>query len=73
MSPNTTKNLRLIQENISSSDFPGGVGESGFLGRATPQDITTQQGRQATGFEPFVATSDANGALVEEANRILFG
>lgn len=55
------------------SDFPGGEGESGFPDRATPQDITTQQGRQATGFEPFVATSSTNAALVEEANKILFG
>ncbi|KAI9455819.1 hypothetical protein HD554DRAFT_2146979 [Boletus coccyginus] len=58
---------------LPSPDFPGGEGESEFLGRATPQDITTPQGRQATGFEPFVATNGANAALVEEANRILFG
>ncbi|KAF8551536.1 DUF1479-domain-containing protein [Imleria badia] len=58
---------------LPAPDFPGGEGESGFLGRAAPHDITTQQGRRATGFEPFVATSDVHAALVEEANRILFG
>ncbi|KAF8131806.1 hypothetical protein EV363DRAFT_1164253 [Boletus edulis] len=58
---------------LPAPDFPGGEGESRFLDRATPQDITSQQGRQATGFEPFIATNDANAALVEEANKILFG
>lgn len=68
------KNLRLIHENTTlSSDFPGGEGESRFLDRATPQDITTHQGRQATGFAPFAVTSASNAALVEETNKILFG
>jgi len=58
---------------LPAPDFPGGEGESDFLNRATPRDITTQQGRQATGFEPFVASSDGDAALVDEVNRILFG
>ncbi|KAG9308574.1 hypothetical protein JVU11DRAFT_11678 [Chiua virens] len=58
---------------LPAPDFPGGEGESKFSGRATPQDITTQQGRRALGFEAFVATSAANTALVDEANKILFG
>ncbi|KAH0828883.1 DUF1479-domain-containing protein [Lanmaoa asiatica] len=58
---------------LPAPDFPGGEGESGFVDRATAQDLTTQQGRQAIGFEPFVATSATNAELVEEANKILFG
>ncbi|KAF9218717.1 DUF1479-domain-containing protein, partial [Gyrodon lividus] len=58
---------------LPAPDFPGGEGESKFSGRATPHDITTRQGRQAMGFEPFVATGSGNAVLVEEANRLLFG
>ncbi|KIJ08600.1 hypothetical protein PAXINDRAFT_172871 [Paxillus involutus ATCC 200175] len=58
---------------LPAPDFPGGEGESKFSGRATPQDITTRRGRQAMGFEPFVASGSDNAALVKEANRVLFG
>ncbi|KAG0701148.1 hypothetical protein DFH29DRAFT_982816 [Suillus ampliporus] len=57
---------------LPSPDFPGGSGESTFTGRATPQDITTREGRQAVGLEPFVSRGVGNDELVDAANRVLF-
>ena len=58
-------------------DFPGGEGESLFVGRASVQDIRTREGRQAMGFEPFMIppgmTNSTSFELFEAANRILFG
>ncbi|KAK1230925.1 hypothetical protein PQX77_005956 [Marasmius sp. AFHP31] len=48
-------------------DFPGGEGESKFVGRATEDTITTKLGRQAYGFEPFDGTSP----FIQRANEIL--
>ncbi|KAG1731838.1 DUF1479-domain-containing protein [Suillus paluster] len=58
---------------LPSPDFPGGSGESTFTGRATLQDITTRQGRQAIGLEPFVSKGVGNDELVDAVNRALFG
>jgi hypothetical protein len=54
-------------------DFPGGSGESTFTGRAKPWDITTREGRQAVGLEPFVPRAAANDKLIDAVNRVLFG
>ncbi|KAL0580982.1 hypothetical protein V5O48_001074 [Marasmius crinis-equi] len=72
--PLTTYNahyLRSQRKNFVAGrpapDFPGGEGESKFVGRATVDDITTKFGKQAYGFEPFDATSP----FVEKANAII--
>ncbi|OAX35739.1 DUF1479-domain-containing protein [Rhizopogon vinicolor AM-OR11-026] len=62
-----------FEQGLPSPDFPGGSGESTFIGRATPQDITTRQGRQAVGLEPFMSRGIAHNELVDAANRVLFG
>ncbi|KAH7917897.1 DUF1479-domain-containing protein [Leucogyrophana mollusca] len=54
-------------------DFPGGEGESKFTGRATVQDISSREGRQALGFEPLTASTSSSIELIDEANKILFG
>ncbi|EGO26082.1 hypothetical protein SERLADRAFT_447357 [Serpula lacrymans var. lacrymans S7.9] len=79
--PLTLKNaLYLRDQRINfvhgypAPDFPGGEGESKFLGRASAQDIHTREGRQALGFEPFVSSAGSSSVkLHEEANKILFG
>ncbi|KAH7883473.1 hypothetical protein F5I97DRAFT_1982147 [Phlebopus sp. FC_14] len=58
---------------LPAPDFPGGEGESRFLGRGMLQDINSREGQQALGFEPFVAADEAKSKLVNEANKLLFG
>ncbi|KAF7356273.1 Duf1479 domain protein [Mycena venus] len=50
-------------------DFPGGPGESTFVGRATVEDVHPG-GRCAVGFEKFETAEDGS-KLFGEANRIL--
>ncbi|KAF7309866.1 Duf1479 domain protein [Mycena indigotica] len=53
---------------LPAPDFPGGSGESDFVGRATEGDVHPQaESQQAMGFRPFVG----NGQLLREANAIL--
>ncbi|KAJ7742882.1 hypothetical protein B0H16DRAFT_1562656 [Mycena metata] len=54
---------------LPAPDFPGGLGESNFVGRATLEDIYPN-GRGAVGFEQFETAGDSIKLLVE-ANRIL--
>ncbi|KAF9461838.1 hypothetical protein BDZ94DRAFT_1262752 [Collybia nuda] len=52
-------------------DFPGGEGESKFVGRAKPEDLGTPEARKMFGFERL--ESGLNPGCAEEANKILFG
>ena len=53
-----------------NSDFPGGEGESKFIGRADADNIQTSEGRQLLGLEPFDNTSGSR--VISQANKILF-
>ena len=53
-------------------DFPGGEGESKFIGRGTPADISSPEGRRMFGFDKFTTNEGASKAeFVERANRAL--
>ncbi|KAM5537853.1 hypothetical protein V8D89_008495 [Ganoderma adspersum] len=57
-----------------SPDFPGGEGESRFVGRGTVDDITHTDGRRMLGFEPFKYASFVNEGerkAITAANKIL--
>lgn len=61
---------------VPPSDFPQGVGESGFVGRAGEKDVATREGRRVLGFEPFKEgeeETEGGKKVIREANRILFG
>ncbi|OWT37385.1 hypothetical protein C362_04398 [Cryptococcus neoformans Bt1] len=65
---------RSFMEGKPAPDFPGGVGESQFVGRGKVEDIESIEGKQAMGLEPF----DVNGQLTpgerhirEQANKVL--
>ncbi|TFK88040.1 DUF1479-domain-containing protein [Polyporus arcularius HHB13444] len=51
-------------QGLPSPDFPGGEGESQFVGRATLEDIAHADGRRILGFEPFEV-----GRFVNEGER----
>jgi hypothetical protein len=64
-----------FEHGIPPPDFPGGEGESRHVGRATPENINTLEGRRAMGFEPFeVKTSMTSGEkeIVSKANTKLY-
>lgn len=58
-------------------DFPGGAGESEFVGRAGKGDVhagSGEAGLRALGFAPFVpqeGETEGGKRVIEEANRIL--
>lgn len=55
-------------------DFPGGEGESAFVGRATLENVRTSEGRRMLGFEPYDIPRDATpGAtqVLKMANTLL--
>ncbi|GAA6037624.1 hypothetical protein JCM8097_006148 [Rhodosporidiobolus ruineniae] len=57
-------------------DFPGGEGETRFVGRGSEKDILSEDGRKAIGYKPFEpAQNETEGGrrVIEEANKILFG
>jgi hypothetical protein len=59
----------------STSDFPGGEGESRFLNRGGQEHIQGETGRRALGFKKFDTPEGANMGetqAVLEANRMLF-
>lgn len=56
------------------ADFPGGVGESQFVGRAMEQDIVGLEARRAMGLAPFEKTegmTEAEKRLIDECNAKL--
>ncbi|KAK9349598.1 hypothetical protein V1523DRAFT_449185 [Lipomyces doorenjongii] len=60
-------------------DFPdaGGKGESGFTGHGTETDFASTEGMRAAGcgsmkWNVADAVSDAERALIEKANEIVF-
>ncbi|KAF8161499.1 hypothetical protein B0H34DRAFT_654175 [Crassisporium funariophilum] len=58
---------------LPAPDFPGGEGESKFVGRGTVDDIKNPEGRRLYGLEPFTADG-ANGLqpdFVEKVNKAL--
>ncbi|KAJ7828264.1 DUF1479-domain-containing protein [Mycena olivaceomarginata] len=55
---------------LPAPDFPGGSGESAFVGRATVEDVYPGAGQRAVGFEKF-ETAGESGKLFAEANSIL--
>jgi len=57
-----------FEQGLPPPDFPGGEGESRFIGRASVEDITTPFGRQVYGFEPF---DDAGSDFIKNANWII--
>ncbi|WVW80099.1 hypothetical protein I302_102072 [Kwoniella bestiolae CBS 10118] len=79
--PLTLQNIQYIKdqrENFTSGrpapDFPGGVGESGFVGRGLEGDVVGKEGRQAMGLEPFDlggSLSEGERELRRQANEIL--
>lgn len=59
---------------LRHSDFPGGEGESRFVGRGTVEDIAHPDGRRVLGFEPFKYASFVNEGerrAISAANEIL--
>ncbi|KAJ7509767.1 DUF1479-domain-containing protein [Mycena galericulata] len=75
--PLTLKNAQYLRdqrsnfvEGLPAPDFPGGKGESSFIGRATEEDIHPD-GRRAIGFEKFGTTGDGN-SLFAQVNEVLF-
>ncbi|KIK58621.1 hypothetical protein GYMLUDRAFT_45222 [Collybiopsis luxurians FD-317 M1] len=55
-------------EGLPAPDFPGGKGESQFIGRGNVNDIKSRLGLQAFGFEPF---EEAGSEFVKKANSII--
>ena len=82
--PVTPKSLDYLASQRSSflagtppNDFPGGVGESKFVGRGTEEDVAATGGieaKRAFGLAPFVereGMSEGQKAVVAHANRVL--
>ncbi|CAK9782520.1 DUF1479-domain-containing protein [Cutaneotrichosporon oleaginosum] len=69
------KQRDCFERGESGPDFPAGVGEADFDGRATAADIKGAEGRRAMGLEPFDAAwgrTQGVQALRRAANEILF-
>jgi hypothetical protein len=63
-----------FQHGIPPPDFPGGDGESRHVGRATPANVETLEGRRAMGLEPFQIKSHMTSGekeMVSKANLVL--
>ncbi|KAH9935185.1 DUF1479-domain-containing protein [Epithele typhae] len=59
---------------LPAPDFPGGEGESRFVGRGTSEDVTTVEGRRTLGLEPFSyppAASEGERRMIDLANNTL--
>ncbi|KAJ3505316.1 hypothetical protein NLJ89_g7485 [Agrocybe chaxingu] len=58
---------------LPAPDFPGGEGESKFVGRGTIDDISTQEGRRMFGLELFTdeAAKGLSPTFVEKVNHAL--
>ena len=59
----------------TSSDFPGGEGESRFLNRGGEEHIQGETGLRALGFKEFdipIGAGEGEALAILKANRILF-
>ncbi|KAF8070215.1 hypothetical protein FPV67DRAFT_1413151 [Lyophyllum atratum] len=78
--PLTVKNGRYLREQratfeagLPAPDFPKGPGESNCVGRATPADVTSVEGRRAFGLEPFeVKGGEKSKSFIKTMNDLLF-
>ncbi|TIC34325.1 DUF1479-domain-containing protein, partial [Wallemia mellicola] len=80
--PLTVKNAHYLRDQVSRfkqglppSDFPGGEGESQFIGRQKAEDIEAGPSRQLLGLEAFPYPPKATpGAkrTIDKSNEILF-
>ena len=54
-------------------DFPGGEGESKYVGRGSADDINTDEGRYMYGFKAFKVDDNKglSAEFVEKVNRVL--
>ncbi|PWN42015.1 DUF1479-domain-containing protein [Ceraceosorus guamensis] len=58
---------------IPPSDFPGGAGETSFVGRGRPEEVKGEEARAAMGLGPIAIRKDMGHAeleLVREANAL---
>ncbi|GAA5890452.1 hypothetical protein JCM6882_002925 [Rhodosporidiobolus microsporus] len=66
-----------FERGVPAPDFPGGTGESEFVGRARVEDVhraSGVEGRRAMGYAPFEAgkgETPGGRKVIEEANSIL--
>ncbi|GJN94325.1 hypothetical protein Rhopal_007399-T1 [Rhodotorula paludigena] len=66
-----------FERGVPAPDFPGGAGESSFVGRATVEDAhegSGKMGRAAIGYARFEAgegETEGGRRVIDEANRIL--
>lgn len=77
--PLTEDNARYLKDQrqnfllgLPAPDFPGGEGESKFVGRARPEHIATVEGRRMFGLQKFDTSDDPTG-VIRRSNEILFG
>ncbi|KAL0955494.1 hypothetical protein HGRIS_001734 [Hohenbuehelia grisea] len=58
---------------LPAPDFPGGEGESKFVGRGSVGDVASSGGRQALGLQPFESdpSTSVKNNLIERANALL--
>ncbi len=58
---------------IPPPDFPGGAGESEFVGRAKTEAIQSESGRIAMGLSPLKISgqSERQKVIMREVNKIL--
>ncbi|UJR08036.1 hypothetical protein I4U23_012313 [Adineta vaga] len=63
-----------LEHGIPPPDFPGGEGESRHVGRGSPHNIKTTEGKRAMGFESFEIKSymtEGEKEMITKANHIL--
>ncbi|RDB20698.1 Uncharacterized protein YbiU [Hypsizygus marmoreus] len=58
---------------LPAPDFPGGEGESKFVGHASVDDLATQDARRMFGFEKFEDGISKDANFAKKVNSILFG
>ncbi|KAG6917418.1 hypothetical protein DXG01_002503 [Tephrocybe rancida] len=61
-----------FEAGLPAPDFPKGPGESQCVGRATPADISSLEGRRAFGLEPFEVNEGGDPNFIKTVNDILF-
>lgn len=63
------RQLESFRDGVPPPDFPGGEGESQFVGRATPQDAVNQASIGAGKFDVPIGTTAGQRAALSYANR----